>query len=73
MAIHSIQMVIPFKQHHVYILLILLIIYFVVIVFCIADVTASFIWGTYLKTTGSHAAPVSYFHHVNYFKVFFFF
>ncbi|CAF1085276.1 unnamed protein product [Rotaria sp. Silwood1] len=28
-----------------------------------ADAIASFIWGTYLKTTGAHGAPVSFFRH----------
>jgi hypothetical protein len=36
----------------------------------LADAANSFAWGTYLKTTGSHAAPVSYFRHVNNSNVF---
>ncbi len=31
----------------------------------LADAIASFIWGSYLKTTGAHGAPVSFFRHVN--------
>ncbi len=31
----------------------------------LADAIASFIWGSYLKSTGAHGAPVSYFRHVS--------
>ncbi len=33
--------------------------------FFLAETANSFAWGTYLKTTGSHAAPVHHFLHVN--------
>ena len=31
----------------------------------LADAIASFMWGSYLKSTGAHGAPVSYFRHVS--------
>jgi hypothetical protein len=38
----------------------------------LADAIASFIWGSYLKTTGAHGAPVDYFRHVNNLYLFLF-
>ena len=33
--------------------------------FVLADAIASFIWGSYLRSTGAHGGPVSYFRHVS--------